>query len=184
MNDKMKRKYLILSVILAFTSVLNAQTASSPKIVTYFSVFNTVGTYSSQFNPSYIFSSSCYKIGFPVGINVYKSKKVGFSFELIPYISSVNSSVSGKSQSGVSELQFHPGLIFPLKNGFSIAERFAFYSSGRYGFSQAISKTFYKSETCSYYAAIPMGFRFGNENPSVLSGVNSFFWGVCLGVSF
>ena len=180
----MKKKYLIFSALLAFSTVVSAQTATSPKITTYFSVFHTVGTYTSQFNPSYIFSTNCYKIGFPIGINVYKSPKMGFSFEFIPYISSVNSSVGGKSQSGVSELQFHPGLVFPLKHGFSIAERIALSTSGRYGISQAISKTFYKTECCSYYAAIPMGFRFGNENPSALSGVNSFFWGVCLGVSF
>ena len=180
----MNLKYWIIVAFLAITTVGNTQTATSPKITTYFSVYHTVGTYSSQFNPSYIFSSNTYKVGFPVGINIYKSPKIGFSFEFIPYITSTSTSVGGKSQSGVCELQFHPGLLFPLKHGFALAERLSLSSSGRYGFTQSLTKTFYKSDSYSYYASVPMGFRFGNENPTALSGVNTFFWGLCVGVAF
>lgn len=169
---------------MAFSTVLNAQTATSPKITTYFSVYNTIGTYTGQFNPSYIFSTNTYKIGFPIGVNIYKSPKMGFSFEFIPYITSTNSGVSGKSGSTVNELQFHPGLLFPLKHGFALAERVSLSTSGRYGVTQSISKTLYKGEGCTYYASIPMGLRFGNENPSAISGVNSFFWGLCVGAAF
>ena len=175
-----------LFIIFSFITVLaKSQTTTSPKITTYFSVYHTIGTY-CQNKPSYIFSTSNYVIGFPLGINIYKYPKVGFSFEFIPYITSTNTSKPGASQSRVSELQFHPGLLFPLKHGFALTERISLSTSGRYGVTQVFTKTLKKDNYCSYYASVPIGVRFGNENTPTpaTSASNSLFFGLCFGVAF
>lgn len=181
----MRIKQSLLVSFLVFSVVANSQTATSPKITTYFSVYHTIATY-SQNTPTYIFGTSNYTVGFPIGINVYKNPKVGFSFEFTPFITSTNSAKAGTSQSKLSELLFHPGLLIPLKHGFSMTERIALSTSGRYGLTQVFTKVLAKDNYCSYYMSIPIGVRFGNENSPTpaTSAVNNMFVGACFGVAF
>ena len=184
----MQIKQWLLAAFLMVSSVVitNAQTPSAPKITTYFSVYHTIGTYCQNKPASYIFGTSNYVVGFPVGVNIYKYPKLGFSFEFIPYITSTNSSKAGTSQSKVSELQFHPGLLLPLKHGFALTERLSLSTSGRYGVTQVFTKVLKKDNYCSYYASVPIGLRFGNENTPTpaTNSTNALFFGLCFGVAF
>jgi hypothetical protein len=177
----MKKTHWLIVYFFTLCTISKAQTTTYPKITEYIAVYHTIGNYSSHCNPAYIFGCNEYRTYIPFGINVYKNPKVGFSVEIMPCLESVNTSEKGKSQSKISEVIFHPGLVFPLKHGFSLSERVAFSSSGRYGVTQILSKTFFKGQFCNYYASIPMGVRFGNENNC---GNNTFFWGITLGTSF
>lgn len=101
-----------------------------------------------------------YAVGFPVGINLWKSKKIGFSFEVVPNIK------DDQGSRKVTNLLFHPGILAALGKGYTFAGRAALESSGRYGFTPVLSKTVLKSANCSYFFAPPLPVRFGNDHPS------------------
>lgn len=113
-----------------------------------------------------------YAVGFPVGINLWKSEKIGFSFEVVPNIK------DDQGSSKVTNLLFHPGILAALGKGYTFAGRAAFESSGRYGFTPVLSKTLLKSPNCSYFLALPLPVRFGNGHPA------SFTAGFQFGISF
>jgi len=101
-----------------------------------------------------------YAVGFPMGINLWKSEKIGFSFEVVPNIK------DDQGSSKVTNLLFHPGILAALGKGYTFAGRAAFESSGRYGFTPVLSKTVLKSQNCSYFLALPLPVRFGNGHPA------------------
>lgn len=113
-----------------------------------------------------------YAVGFPTGINIWKNQKIGFSFEVVP-----NIRVQGNSDK-VTNLLFHPGVLVALGNGYTFAGRVAFESSGRYGITPVLNKTVIKSDNCSYYVALPLPVRFGNDHPA------SFTVGFQFGIAF
>lgn len=141
-----------------------------PKINGYVGIMHPIVTFSE--NETTTNFDGHYVVAFPMGINLWKTSKVGFSFEIVPVI---------KDEYGVSKsnnLIFHPGVLVPLGSGFSFAGRAAFETSGRYGFTPVFNKTLVKSENCSYYAALPLPVRFGNDKPA------TFTIGFQLGVLF
>lgn len=101
--------------------------------------------------------SGFYQVSFPVGMTFWKKPDFGFSFELTPSIRSENGS------SKMNNLTFQPGVVFGLKNDFRFFGRAAFETSGRYGFTPILSKTFYKAKDHSFYASLSSPFRFGNN---------------------
>ena len=104
-------------------------------------------------------------IGFPMGLNVYYSKKFGFSFEITPSVQW--SQPSGKpAMSKTSNLQFAPGPIFRFKNGFNIITRLAFETSGRYGFTPVFNKVYARTEAVDYWFSLSLPMRFGNSQPA------------------
>jgi hypothetical protein len=108
----------------------------------------------------------------PIGINVWKSKRIGFSFELVPTI---------KSDSEISKtnnILIHPGILVKLNHGYTFAGRAAFETSGRYGFTPVISKVIKKYDDYAYYVSVPLPVRFGNDKPTSIS------LGFQLGISF
>ena len=52
-----------------------------PKIQGYFAIFHPIDGYNTPRN----FKDS-YVVGFPIGINIFKNEKIGYSFELFPFI--------------------------------------------------------------------------------------------------
>lgn len=101
-----------------------------------------------------------YTVGMPVGINLWKTGKVGFSFEVVPHIRAENGT------SKMSNFLFHPGILFALGNGYTFAGRAAFETSGRYGFTPVLNKVIKKNKHNNYFAALPLPVRFGNDRPS------------------
>lgn len=132
-----------------------------PKITGYFGILHPIATFSSE--QTSVNFRDYYAVGFPTGINIWKNQKIGFSFEVVP-----NIRVQGNSDK-VTNLLFHPGVLVALGNGYTFAGRAAFESSGRYGITPVLNKTIIKSENCSYFAAIPLPIRFGNDHPATLT---------------
>jgi len=152
----------IIYMLLFAINLTNAQTISAestnPRIKSYFSVVHPVVSFtkdSHQFN-----FSETYRVGFPVGINFLQSDKIAYSIEFVPTIS-VND-----SSSNVTGLLFHPGVIYRNIGGFNFLTRLAFNTNGRYGFTAVINRPIIKKEKVTYFLAMPIPFRFGNDLPT------------------
>jgi hypothetical protein len=75
-------------------------------------------------------------------------------------------------------LLIHPGVLWALGRGFTFAGRAAFETSGRYGFTPVLNKVIVKNKNSSYFIAVPLPVRFGNNHPA-----NATI-GVQFGISF
>ncbi|RXM44633.1 hypothetical protein [Flavobacterium sp. YO64] len=162
-------KHLFPAILFSLNFNAFSQTVY-PKITGYFGILHPIVTFSDeQTNVNF---RDYYAVGFPTGINIWKNQKIGFSFEVVP-----NIKVQGNSDK-VTNLLFHPGVLVALGHGYTFAGRAAFESSGRYGITPVINKTIIKSDNCSYFAAVPLPVRFGNNHPA------SFTIGFQFGIAF
>nr|WP_294781300.1 hypothetical protein [uncultured Flavobacterium sp.] len=132
-----------------------------PKITGYFGIMHPIVSINKD--ETTLNFRDYYAVGFPTGINIWKNEKIGFSFEMVPNIKDDNGT------SKVTNLLFHPGVLVALGKGYTFAGRAAFESGGRYGFTPVINKTIIKNASCSYYAAIPLPVRFGNDHPATFT---------------
>ncbi|RTY93860.1 hypothetical protein EKM05_08630 [Flavobacterium sp. GSP27] len=153
-------KYFLLAAILVFSIPAIGQT-TYPKITGYFGILHPIVTVSPD--GTNINFRDYYALGFPTGINIWKSPKIGFSFEIVPNIRAEN------GISKVNSLLFHPGVLVALGNGYTFAGRAAFETSGRYGITPVFNKTIIKNTNSSYYIAIPLPVRFGNDHPTTFT---------------
>ncbi|MBW4888581.1 hypothetical protein KXQ82_02595 [Mucilaginibacter sp. HMF5004] len=140
---------------------VNAQSATPqtyPKVTAYVGILHPLVTFSSAGTEANF--DKYYTVGMPVGINLWKSPKIGFSMEFVPTV---------RAESGSSKMNnflFHPGVLLSLGKGFTFAGRAAFETSGRYGFTPVFNKTVIKNKDCSYFVAVPLPVRFGNDKPT------------------
>ena len=128
-----------------------------PKVAGHMGIAHPIITL-SEGSTSGNFGNS-YTLGFPIAINIWKTEKVGFSFEVIPGIRSENGSHR------VNNVTFHPGILYRLGKGYTFAGRAAFETSGRYGITPVFNKVLKKNKFSNYYLAIPFPIRFGNDRP-------------------
>ena len=150
-------KHTILLALIVVSNSVFSQT-TYPKITGYFGILHPIVTFSGD--ETSVNFRDYYAVGFPTGINIWKSSKIGFSLEIVPNI---------KTEDGISKMNnllFHPGVLVALGNGFTFAGRAAFETSGRYGFTPVFNKTVIKNTNCSYFVAVPLPVRFGNEHPA------------------
>lgn len=162
-------RFAILFALLAFNTSILSQT-NYPKITGYFGVVHPIVTFAK--NQTSLNFRDYYVVGFPTGINIWKSSKIGFSFEIVPNI---------KAEDGTSKMNnllFHPGVLVALGKGYTFAGRVAFETNGRYGVTPVFNKTVIKNTNSSYYVAIPLPVRFGNEHPA------NFTVGFQFGIAF
>jgi hypothetical protein len=153
----MSLKHTLLLAV--FLSNLTAFSQTNyPKITGYFGIMHPLVSFSQ--NETTVNFRDYYAVGFPTGINIWKSDKIGFSFEIVPIIK------DDEGTSKVTNLTFHPGVLIALGNGYSFAGRIAFETGGRYGFTPVFNKTIKKNTNSSYYIAVPLPVRFGNDHPS------------------
>ncbi|MFV5687440.1 hypothetical protein ACM55M_02300 [Flavobacterium sp. ZT3R25] len=153
-------RFAILFALLALNTAAFSQT-TYPKITGYFGVVHPIATFSES--ETTLNFKDYYAVGFPTGINIWKSSKIGFSFEIVPTI---------KAEDGTSKMNsllFHPGILVALGNGYTFAGRAAFETNGRYGITPVFNKTVLKNTNSSYYVAIPLPVRFGNEHPATFA---------------
>lgn len=162
------RKFYAITLFILSLNVFSQTTY--PKITGYFGILHPIASFSSE-QTSVNFRDH-YAVGFPTGINIWKNQKIGFSFEVVP-----NIRVQGNSDK-ITNLLFHPGVLVALGNGYTFAGRAAFESSGRYGVTPVLNKTVIKSDNCSYFVAVPLPIRFGNDHPA------SFTIGFQFGIAF
>lgn len=170
----MKKQLLILHLFLLTVHISLAQQPASgqayPKITGYVSVLHPVVTFDKN-GSAFNFSGS-YTVALPIGINILKSDKIGFSFEIAPFIKAQNDT------SKVNFLLFHPGVIVRFKQGLSFITRLAFETSGRYGFTPVVNKVLFKGKGVNYFGAVGAPVRSGNEKPFSVTMV------ILFGVSF
>ncbi|HRH47991.1 MAG TPA: hypothetical protein PLP23_04555 [Panacibacter sp.] len=157
----LSRKLFLLSIVLFLGLGSFCQQKAGvqpyPKIVGYASVVHPIVSIDKN-KTTFNFTNS-YTVGFPFGLNLLKSDRYGFSFELVPFIKAENGT------SRVYNFLFHPGLMCRYKNGFTIISRVALETGGRYGFTENFSKVFFKKDNVSYFVAMPLLLRFGNNLP-------------------
>jgi len=155
------RLVVVLFILFLTSKIANAQTDgvvdSSPEIKSYFSIVHPITTLTK--NGSHFNFDDSYRVGFPVGINFLQSDKIAYSIEFVPTIS-VND-----SSSNVTGLLFHPGVIYRNIAGFNLLTRLAFNTNGRYGFTAVINRPIIKKDKVTYFLAMPVPFRFGNNSP-------------------
>lgn len=160
----------LLPLIILTLSALGQTSQTYPKLTGYVGIVHPIVTFSSDGTHTNFKNS--YTVGMPIGINIWKSAKIGFSSEIVPTIRATSSS------SKLSNVLFHPGILVALGSGFTFAGRAAFETSGRYGLTPVINKTVKKNKGSSYFVAVPLPVRFGNDQPS------SFGLGFQFGIAF
>lgn len=129
-----------------------------PRTVLYQGILHPIVTF-SQDAPVVNFKTF-YQVGFPVGVNVWKTAKLGYSLEVVPFI---------RAEAGISRMNnvlFHPGLLLGLGKGYTLASRLAFETAGRYGLTPVLNKVVKRNENTNYFVAIPIPVRFGNDRPT------------------
>jgi hypothetical protein len=141
--------------------------ATFPKLQGYIAIFHPIDGYNTPQN----FKEN-YVVGFPIGITVFNNERLGYSFELFPFIQA-----DGET-SKVSKVVFHPGVVYRLKRGFSCAGRIAFESTGRYGLTQVLTKAIVKTKSGALGASLVVAERFGNDQETSVS------YGIGIGISF
>ena len=149
------KKYLILVIIFSIHLSISAQ-ETYPKMNGYVGIVHPIATFSTT-GTDFNFDGH-YVAGLPLGLNLWKGKRIGFSFEVVPYIR------AGHGTSKMSNLLIHPGVLVSLGNGFTFAGRLAFETSGRYGFTPVLNKVIIRNKNSSFFAAVPIPFRFGNDS--------------------
>ncbi|HXD78222.1 MAG TPA: hypothetical protein VN616_10470 [Puia sp.] len=104
-------------------------------------------------------------IGFPVGLNIYYSKRFGFSYEITPSV--VWTKPTGKEgMSKTGNLLFDPGPVFRLRHNINVIPRLAFETQGRYGFTPVLNKVYCKTRAADCWFSISFPARFGNSAPA------------------
>lgn len=141
-----------------------------PRMVGYLGVLHPLVTWNETGRETNF--DRYYVVGVPIGLNLWKTKKLGFSLEVVPAIRAENGT------SRVANVLFHPGVLVNLGHDVTLASRLAFETSGRYGFTPVLSKIVRKGSTNSYFVALPLPVRFGNDHAA------SFTVGLQFGIVF
>jgi len=152
----------IITVILAVgVSFKNfAQTTTYPRLAGHVGIMHPIITFSKEGTTKNF--RAFYTGGLPVGINIWKSARIGFSAEFVPFIR------ADSSGSKMNNFLFHPGILISLGNSWTFAGRAAFETAGRYGFTPVFNKIVKKNKSTGYYVSVPLPVRFGNgHSPSM-----------------
>lgn len=129
-----------------------------PRIAGYVGLLHPLITVSSEGTQGNF--GDYYIVGLPTGINIWKSQKLGFSAEFVPLVRAENGS------SRMANFLFHPGLLVNLGHGYTFVGRAAFETAGRYGFTPVLNKVVKRNAASSYFVAVPIPVRFGNDRPA------------------
>ncbi|MGN6416915.1 MAG: hypothetical protein ACTHMC_05470 [Pseudobacter sp.] len=151
-----------IMTMVCFQAFSQQPVTTYPKITGYVGILHPVVTFADGDKPHYNFDGS-YVVGMPTGINIWKSSALGFSMEFVPLIRAANGT------SRMNNFLFHPGALFGLGKGYTLAARAAFETSGRYGFTPVLNKIVKKNKGSSLFVAVPVPVRFGNDLPSSLT---------------
>ena len=132
-----------------------------PKIAGYVGILHPLVIFSK--NETTTNFKDYYLVGLPTGINIWKSDKIGFSAEFVPFVK------ADSTGSKMNNFLFHPGILVALGKGWTFAGRAAFETSGRYGFTPVINKIVKKNKNSGYFVAVPLPFRFGNNHDATFA---------------
>ncbi len=137
-----------------------------PEIKGYVGIVVPIYTFSNDGNR---FNGKDYfTIGNPWGINIWKSKKFGFSFEFTPLLRFSN------TENKVANILFHPGVLCRLGHEYTLIGRVAYETSGRYGFTPIINKVVKRTPHNTFFVAALLPVRFGNDHAPSLTAAFQF----------
>jgi hypothetical protein len=154
--------FLSLLCTIVFLISSNGQSEPGfPKIAGHVGILHPIVTFSKD-QPTTNFNHF-YLVGLPIGINIWKSPRIGFSAEFVPFIR------ADKTGSKMNNFLFHPGVLVKLGHGWTFAGRVAFETSGRYGFTPVINKIIKQNKNSGFFVAVPLPVRFGNDQSSTFA---------------
>jgi hypothetical protein len=130
-------------------------TITYPRVTGYVGIVHPLVTFSNDGNHTNF--DGTYTVGMPTGINLWKSAKIGFSMEFVPFIQATSAT------NKMSNFLFHPGVLLPIGKGYTFVGRAAFETSGRYGVTPILNKVIKKNKHSNYFLALPLPLRFGNN---------------------
>lgn len=163
----MKNNMIMIMLVLSTIYYSNAQSDSSKQTtLAATSTFPQIKGYVGLVHPIYTFSSEgntanfkdYYIVGNPWGINIWKSKRFGYSLEFTPFLK-INS-----EQSKMSNFLFHPGVLYRIGHEYTLIGRVAYETSGRFGFTPIINKVLLRTPTNTFFIAALLPVRFGNNH--------------------
>ena len=153
--------FLVLTISPAFSQTTTTTPVAFPRMAAYLGVLHPLVTIDQKGSETNF--NRYYTVGFPIGINLWKTGNLGFSVEIVPLIRAENGT------SKVANVLFHPGVLVNLGNDFTFAGRLAFETSGRYGITPVLNKIVKRGKTNNYFVAVPIPIRFGNDKPTALT---------------
>ncbi len=159
---------ILISVCFILDAYTQENQTTFPKITGYLGILHPIATLNND--GLHTNFTDYYVVGMPTGINIWKTEKIGFSFEIVPFIRTEN------GLSRANNILIHPGILLKLKHGFTLVNRIAFETSGRYGFTPILNKVIKKNKHSNYFIAMPLPVRFGNNNPA--SATVAFQFGI------
>lgn len=159
---------LLLCLHAEYVFAQTPPTPTYPRMVGYLGVLHPLLTIDG--NGSETNFKDYYLVGFPIGLNLWKTKQIGFSVEVVPLIRAQDGT------SRVANVLFHPGVLVNLGHDFTFAGRLAFETSGRYGITPVFNKIVRHGQTLNYFVAVPLPIRFGNDRP--MSATIGFQFGI------
>jgi hypothetical protein len=158
--------FTLLAAALALPAFSQTAPVTYPRMAGYVGLVHPIVTFSGG-NTITNFSDS-YTVGMPIGLNLWKSQRIGFSFEIVPFVHAEN------GVSKTSNLLIHPGALFSLGKGFTFVGRAAFETSGRYGLTPILNKVVKRGKNSNLFVALPVPVRFGNDRPSSVGAAFQF----------
>lgn len=95
--------------------------------------------------------------GFPMGLTLKLRPDVAFDLEVVPFL----------DENSVSNVIIHPGILMGLTNGFTFGLRGAFETSGAYGVTPLLNKSFpFPSDPNTvFFVEFVLPVRFYQEKP-------------------
>jgi len=174
------KKTIYITVLFLLSSAAYSQSAPSDtannKATTSSNHYPEVKGYVGIVVPIYTFSNdgntlngeSSFTIGNPWGINIWKSKRFGFTFEFTPLLK------FSHTDNKVANIQFHPGVLYRLGHEYTFIGRVAYETSGRYGFTPIINKVVKRTAHNTFFVAALLPVRFGNNHAPSLTAAFQF----------
>jgi hypothetical protein len=165
----MKHFFLSLICIFLFLSGITAQdlTIINPPVKTKINGYH-VGVVQILFATNkgetvFFDRTSVYSVGFPFGITFNTAGKLKIDLELVPFI---NPYIYSDLPYNI-HLLYHPGILYPLKGGWTLGMRAAFeIGQGQFGFTPLINKGFKTGKGTTFFIELILPGRFGPEKAS------------------
>ncbi len=118
--------------------------------------------------------TSIYSVGFPFGLTFNTSGKIKIDLEVVPFINPYIYS----DKAYEIHLLYHPGILYPLSNGWTLGLRAAFeIGQGQFGFTPLINKSFKRDKGAMFFFEIVAPGRFGPEKTSGYTQLGGIHFG-------
>ncbi|HLF63561.1 MAG TPA: hypothetical protein VI603_07405 [Saprospiraceae bacterium] len=163
-----KRAVFLISLVLFCVSLHAQDTATDqdpvmPKLSGYHVGVVQIVFAANGDGTKFLDQTSFYSIGFPLGVTLNTSGKVKVDLEVVPFVKPyVQTDLPYKVH-----VLYHPGVLFPLKHGWTFGLRLACESGqGQFGFTPLVNKAFKIGEQTVIFIELVAPGRFGPEKNS------------------